>query len=381
MVATMLRFILMAMALVSCASCRERNTGGTTTVTQPTPPPPAWKGKRLHLWSTSCDAGSGEVRALLDAMGKHRNLVTSLGMACHTVQADGTLITMGQGSKGRDRAAIVSSLRSLGVAEVSLVVANTAGSGFDGKLGAALLSDDGSRKRLVDQVRTLTQSEGFTVVELDFEALPTSAAGDYARVASGVAAIPDVRVVIDVHPKTVDDPGWEGPAGHDYALLAKTGAVLRLMTYDLSVGPVPPGPSTKSSWVKQVVGYAKSKGVAASQLEIGLPAYGYDFLAAGKGFPIPLKHADVLTLQTQHKASIVRDENGTPHFSYEGPDGTHQVWFDDAQSLSRVLDELRSNVDEVRGVAVWGIAGADPALMGALAKQGFSRPAAPSGEN
>jgi spore germination protein YaaH len=313
------------------------------------------------------------VGALVSAITAHPPLVESIGVACQSVQKDGTMLTLGQGAKGRDRAAIVSALRARGIGETSLVIANTGGAGFDGKLGAALLASDVARKRLVSELRDVVQKETFATFELDFEALPTSAAKDYVRFVSEIAATKGARVVVDVHPKTVDDPGWDGPGGHDYPALAKTGAVLRLMTYDLSIGPVPPGPSTKASWIREVVAYAKGKGVPPAQLEVGLPAYGYDFPPKGKGEPMPLRHAEVLALIAKTKSTVARDENGTPHFAYQGTGGAHEVWFDDAQSLERVLDALRPIVDDVRGIAIWGIGGADQALFAMLEAQGFSR--------
>jgi len=343
----------------------------------PTPAPSSapsekgvWAGKRLHFWTTSCDADSEDVRALIASLTARPTLVASIGVACQTVREDGSIVTSGQGPKGRDRASIVASLRAKGIADTSLVIANTSASGFDGKLGAMLLASEIARKKLVTSLQDVVRDETFSTFELDFEALPTKSAKDYVRFTSEIAATKGARVVVDVHPKTVDDPGWDGPGGHDYLALAKSGAVIRLMTYDLSIGPVPPGPSTKASWIAEVVAYAKSKGVPPAQLEIGLPAYGYDFPAKGKGAPTPLRHGQVMALLAKTKATVTRDENGSPHFQY---DGTHEVWFDDAESLKRVLDALRPIVDDVRGVAIWGLGGADPALLPMLEKQGFSR--------
>jgi spore germination protein len=203
--------------------------------------------------------------------------------------------------------------------------------------------------------------------------MPTIAADGYVQLVRAVksAAGDGVEISVDVHPKTVDDPGWDGPGAHDYTALANAGAVVRLMTYDLSIGPVPPGPCTKASWVREVVAYARSKKIPPAQLEIGLPAYGYDFPPEGKGVPLALKHKEIMQLKARVKAEVIRDDAGTPHFSYDAKDGRHEVWFDDAESLGRIIADLRPIAKDVRGIAIWGIGGADPRLVDTLVAAGF----------
>jgi hypothetical protein len=332
----------------------------------------AWVGKRLHLWVTTCDAASPEAKELLAAVSAHRGLVDGVGIACQALVREGSFRTIGEGPAGRGRASLAAKLQGLGVA-TTILVANPGPGGFDGPLGAAVVMDAKARLRLVESLVAVRAREHHAGIELDLEAMPKVAGPSYVELARAVkaAAGNGVEISIDVHPKTIDDPGWDGPAAHDYAALADTGAVLRLMTYDLSIGPVPPGPTTKASWVREVVAYARSKAIAPAQLEIGLPAYGYDFPPQGKGTPLALKHNEIMQLKARVKAEVRRDELGTPHFSYDAKEGRHEVWFDDAESLGRLLEDLRPIAGDVRGVAIWGIGGADPLLVEALAGAGF----------
>lgn len=377
----------LAFGMLCCLtfSCRRSDPSGATAtasataqsvVAPPTKPPPepipAWKGKILHLWVTSCDDESSEVKELAATIKAHPGLVDSVGLACNVVRRDGSITTTGERPKhGRPQVAAL--LQSLSV-ETTLVVANTGKSGFDGALGLALVKDSVARAALIKNLLTLQKAEKHAAIELDLEAMPTAARDPYSKLAHELrdAAGPNVRLEVDVHPKTADDPGWDGPGAHDYVALADAGAIVRLMTYDFSIGPVPPGPTTTSSWVKSVVAYARGKGVPAAQLEIGVPGYGYDFPPKGaKSAPVSLKHREVLALIKSQGALVIRDPNGTPYFPYDGKDGLHQVWYDDAESVARLLDDLATIVDDVRGASMWGIDGADPRMVEILVHAGF----------
>ncbi len=373
----------LAISAVSLTACRKTEPERTAPTTAPltsvsassknpsaissAAPATSFRGKKLHLWITSCDPRAKEVGDVLTraAQGKH---VTSIGVACTAITKEGTLVAQGEHPVGKGRAAIAEKITKAGFLP-SLVIANPGPLGFDGALATQVLGDEATRKKLAAAIADVVKNEHFAAIELDLEAMATIAAPGYsslaAEVRKGIAA--NVELVIDVHPKTVDDPGWDGPGSHDYVALSKTGAVLRLMTYDLSIGPMPPGPSTKASWIREVVEYARKTGVPAAQLEIGLPAYGYDYPPKEKGAPIPLRHEEVEALRVRVKATVVRDDGGTPHFQYDAPDGRHEVWFDDAESLGRVLAGVADLADQVRGVAIWGIGRGDKDLSRVLA--------------
>lgn len=324
-----------------------------------------WHGKALHLWTTSCDVRSNEAKSVVATVEAHAAPRPSVGLACATLTKDGAIASP-------DRSAIVPRLHALGV-ETSIVVANTGESGFDGALAARVLHDEAARTRTIDALLDAQSRETHAAIEIDLEALPTSARDDLTAFVRTLRqrAPKTVRIEVDVHPKTMDDPGWDGPGAHDYAALANAGAIVRLMTYDLSIGPVPPGPSTNARWIHAVVDYARGKGVSPDALEMGLPAYGYDFPPQGKGAPIAMRHEDVMRLALRTNAQLIRDANDVLHFTYDAPDGKHEVWLDDAKSLGRVMIDAASIAPEVRGVAIWGIGSADPRLLPALADLGL----------
>jgi spore germination protein YaaH len=344
-----------------------------------TPASSRWKGKSLHVWVPTCDATARDFRELKAGLEAHAASSVEVGVVCRTFRSDGSLLQVGLQVGAGSTPTVQAQLVAIH-ARPTLVVANTTGSGFDVALALAVLSDEAARTRLASDVVATFGEGGFVGIELDLEAMPTAASPYYARLVSDIraraaATNPGVEISVDVHPKTVDDPGWEGPGAHDYRALADAGAVLRLMTYDLSIGPVPPGPTTRATWIREVVAYARGKGVPAAQLEIGLPAYGYDFPPKDKGAPTPLRHADALSLLQKTGATLEHTAEGTPHFAYEESPGVRrEVWFDDATSLTRVLEDAAPIAAEVRGIAVWGLPGGDPALLDALVRLGLGGP-------
>lgn len=351
-------------------------------VAAPSPPKGPWAGKRLHVWITACDVESREVADIARFAASYPKVLGGVGVACTVTTREGGLEAQGEHPVGLGRASVARRIAKLGL-PTSLVISNVGPNGFDGPLALAALSKPATRARLADNVVNVARQEGFASVELDFEMMPTAASANYVKLTEEIVVRlrgdgGSTELSIDLHPKTVDDPGWAGPGAHDYAALAKTGAVLRLMTYDLSIGPVPAGPSTKASWVRDVVAYARSKGVPPEQLEIGLPAYGYDFPPPGNGPAVPMRFEEVNALRVRVNATVTRDGADVPHFTYEGPDGLHEVWYDDGKSIGRLLREISDLAPYVRGVAVWGIGRSDPDLGKLLAEQGFQVAAGPA---
>jgi spore germination protein YaaH len=320
-----------------------------------------WHHETLHVWTTVCDDEAAESSELLELTRRDGVHVDTVGLDCHALRADGDFDVPGDAGRAR----LLSRLSAQGIA-TALVVANAAGGDFDGGLAAAVLADPSRSERLLSRLVELQQREQHPIVELDFEAMPSESAKDLVRLVRSLRERlpPAVRVVVDVHAKTVDDPGYPGPGAHDYGELANAGAIVRVMTYDYSIGPVPPGPTTKPSWIREVIAYARDRGVPADRLEIGLPGYGYDF-GPGTEQHAPVRWREAESLRARVGAKLLRSEDGTPHFLYDADDGRHQVWFDDGASIAHMLGNLRDLSGSVSGAGIWGVYGADPRVLDA----------------
>src|SRR3989442_14524532 len=104
-------FIVVTIALVACRSApAERPVPPATTAALhrsfPVAPrgsaqsraeiAPPWRGKRLHVWITDCHVDSQQRDALADVAKRFPSLIDSVGVACHTLRADGTLEAAGR---------------------------------------------------------------------------------------------------------------------------------------------------------------------------------------------------------------------------------------------------------------------------------------------
>ncbi len=365
-----MRALVLAAALAA-SSCRSGEDRGVTLAIRSGPSAPrgatAEPGaatlaeKRLHLWTTACEPTAAEAQAALATAKQLGHALRSIGLVCYSLGEAGLLRATGDDATSRSRSALAAAIRRRGVG-TALVLNNTDAQGFDGARASRVLASVSARTRLVDRLVALQASERHVAIELDLESMPTAAAPDLVAMVSALRLrLPsDVAVVVDAHAKTVDDPGWQGPGAHDYGALARAGAIVRVMTYDYSIGPVPPGPTTRAGWIRDVVRYARSRGVPVDRLEIGLPAYGYDFAPAGAA---PVRWREATALAAREGSPLLRDDGGAPHFAYQASDGLHEVWFDDGQSIARLLSDLRDVSDEIGGVAIWGAYEADPAVF------------------
>ncbi len=321
-----------------------------------------WHRKSLHVWTTECDAAADEASGLLELTERDGVHIDTLGLDCQPLRADGDFEV--RGDPGRAR--LLGQLAERGIA-TALVIANNGGGDFDGALAAAVLADPSRSGRLLSRLVEVQQRERHAVVELDLESMPTDAAPDLVRLVQSLRVLlpKAVRIVVDVQAKTVDDPGYAGPGAYDYGALAIAGATVRLMTYDYSLGPVPPGPTTKPSWIREVVAYAGARGVPADRLEIGLPGYGYDFGPRKGDAHVTLRWREAEALRARVGAKLVRNDDGAPHFEYRGEDGPHEVWYDDGASIAQLLASLGDLSSSVSGAGLWSAYGADPRMLDA----------------
>jgi len=149
---------------------------------------------------------SREARSVVATVAARVAPRPSVGLACAALSPSGELI-------GGGDPALLAELHALEV-ETGLVVANPGSTGFDGVLAARVLHDPATRAKLVESLLAARAREGDAAIEVDLEAMPTSARADLvALVAALRAGAPEgVRIEVDVHPKTTDDPGWTAPA-------------------------------------------------------------------------------------------------------------------------------------------------------------------------
>lgn len=125
-----------------------------------------------------------------------------------------------------------------------------------------------------------------------------------------------------------------------------------------------PGPIASDRWVRDVVKYSV-KNISPEKILLGIAGYGFDW-EAGQRSPRYLSYVQAMDIAASRGVSVKWDNVGkVPYFNYWNDKGLeHQVWFENASSLSHKLD----TVDEYKlgGIAIWRLGLEDPEMWNVL---------------
>jgi len=282
--------------------------------------------------------------SLPDSLRDHAGQIDIIAPAWFHTDANGTLV-------GSDSPAVSQFARTHGIKIVPIV---SNGAGFQGSVAHALLTDGNRQTNLLDSLQWLVQTYGYAGVNIDFENVPPADRDGFSALMSNIHARlhPLGSLVTAAVPaKTAEKyTGFGGP--FNYAALAPNLDLAVIMAYDQHYAGSGPGPVADVAWVNDVVSYAKSQ-IPASKLLLGIPFYGYDW--AGHGGGRAVSYADVVNKVFATGATIHMDEaSQTPSFSY----GSHQVWFENSDSLKAKLNLVTSN--NLAGWGAWRLGQEDP---------------------
>lgn len=227
---------------------------------------------------------------------------------------------------------------------------------FDPALAHQVCKDPASRDRFAAKLVSEARSRGFSGLNLDFEDLPASQARGYVSLMDNLRG----RCRKEGMLLSVDVPAARDARrddGFDLKGLGRAADLVVGMLYDEHGPQSKPGPVASSAWADRNLNEMLAS-VPAQKLVIGVGTYGYDW-SRGPGQEISFPRA--LSAATQASASIEWDsEARAPYFSYQTNGERHQVWMEDAGSVSgRVSDALSHRC---AGIGLWRLGDEDPDL-------------------
>jgi len=225
-----------------------------------------------------------------------------------------------------------------------------------------------SRGRLVNQILTVVEREGYDGVNLDFEYLKAADKDNYNNFTSVLynelkARGKSLSISLPVKTERVD--WWPG---YDYAALGRNSDFVVLMAYDKN--PSTTGPQSGIDWVEEVVDYAIAR-IPAEKVVLGIGYYGYDWGPSGKSAVILenngatyLKFADELA--KQYGFSLQLDEkSGLFYGKYTDENGaTHEIWMESNYSVDRKAKMVIQK--GLKGVALWRLGYSTPSFWDTL---------------
>lgn len=240
----------------------------------------------------------------------------------------------------------------------------------DGNRLEKVLSTLESRKRLVNQIMTVVEREGFDGVNIDFEYLKAADKDRFGEFIQGLyEALKDhgKSLNLSLPVKTEKADWWPG---YDYETLGKYSDFVVLMAYDKD--PANPGPQAGIDWVEEIVDYTLAR-IPAEKVVLGLGYYGYDWSTKGRGTVLPSRNeitysAIIIAEEVAQKynAKFILDEKSLMAYAeYTDAQGVyHQIWMETDQSVAAKAKLVINK--GLKGVALWRLGYSTPGFWNAL---------------
>ncbi|GAA2299810.1 glycosyl hydrolase family 18 protein [Streptomyces kunmingensis] len=238
-----------------------------------------------------------------------------------------------------------------------------------GVLGAVLTSP-AQRTAHVKALLTVVRSRAYDGLDLDYETIAPTPDAKYPAVRAGYAAfVSDLcarlhalrkQCFVTVTPKTrTTGRVW------DYRKLGAAADRMRIMAYNLHHAEGPPGPLTTPRWYDEILARATAE-VPRDKLEMGLPAYGWDWAVGSSDRAIHLTSKEADALRRKVRAPYALDPgSSTPHFTYQDGGTRRTVWYQDARGTAAHLPALRKY--KVVNTVLWALGFEQPELWRTLA--------------
>jgi spore germination protein len=217
-----------------------------------------------------------------------------------------------------------------------------------------LLNSPDLTEKHIDDIVALVKDYDFDGIEIDYEYLKKEDDQKYLDFISSLSkqihAI-DKSLTITLHPKTNEAGDWSSANAQDWEELAKDTDALKVMVYDKHYSQSAPGAISPYDWYISVVKYAQET-IPKRKLTIAIGFYGYDWT---DGEP-PAKTVSLGQIDEIINNKNIEPEFDTntksPNFTYEENGDTHEVWFENYDSLEDKINFAKNNSS---GICIWNL--------------------------
>ncbi len=230
---------------------------------------------------------------------------------------------------------------------------------FSSQAAATLLSDRALWQTLAENILANMEARSYYGLDIDFEFIGGAYAAAYAEFVTFMREFMNARgkpVIVALAPKTYAEQPGDLYEGHDYKALGEAANGVLLMTYEWGYTYGPPLPVSPLPSVRRVVEYALTE-IESGKIFLGISNYGYNFTlpyvqGVSKAPSISTKEAVDLAVRTG--SEILYDEQAqAPYFFYTEDGVSHQVYYEDARSISARLMLLEEY--SLRGALYWNL--------------------------
>ncbi len=265
---------------------------------------------------------------------------------------DGTLIPM------NDDRLLVEAAR-FGIRRRMVITPLDANERFNNQLVVMLLSNEGMRETLINNILQTMTEKGYQALDIDFEFIPGEFRDAYVAFIAQVRARLNeqgYQVSVAVPPKISDDQPGLLYEGIDYAGIGAAADTVFLMTYEWGYKYGPPMAIAPIPSVRRVLDYAVSV-IPREKIDMGIPNYAYDW-------PLPYERSvteaetignvEAVRRAFLYGAQIQYDEvSQAPFYNYTLDGVEHVVWFEDVRSIVAKYDLIAEY--GFRGGGYWNL--------------------------
>lgn len=252
----------------------------------------------------------------------------------------------GLGNRGRivtqyspgESAAVTGNLAKLRAAGVPIVptIANITGGAWSYRPVARILHDPALMADHAAAIVRLVRDQHFAGIDIDYEDLRASDRQAFTTFVTRLAAALHASgktLSVALFAKTTNAGTDPRNLAQDYAAIGRAADQVRLMCYDYHWATSPPGPVAPIGWIRDVLRYAKSQ-IPARKIILGVPLYGYDWVAGGTSPGTALSWLEAFRLATEYHLKPHYDRSSqAPWFGYTDHAGRrHVVWFENTPS-------------------------------------------------
>ncbi|MEX0621844.1 MAG: glycosyl hydrolase family 18 protein [Candidatus Woykebacteria bacterium] len=245
------------------------------------------------------------------------------------------------------------------------------GGSWDSDRVAKVIGSSSARASHINNIVNLAEKMNFDGISIDYEELETSQKNNFTIFIRDLASALHKKgklLGLAIHPKTSEGKPSEdnGSAAQDLLALSLAADQLYFMAYGEHWDDSDAGPIAGVPWVSRVINYALSIGVPRKKIFMGVPLYGLDWPKNGAGYGTAngLTYSEVASLLKTYNPKVSIDTiEGAAHFTYKSGGKTHEVWFENYQSIQPKLSFAKS-----LGISAtfWRLGGEDPRIWPTL---------------
>lgn len=237
------------------------------------------------------------------------------------------------------------------------VISNFGETDFDAELAHIVMTDKEAKNRFIKQLISLSKENGYSGVNIDFEAINPIDRSNYSNLIKAVSSAlhkEKVKTMVSVPAKSSDDKknDWTWP--YDYKQIGKYADYVQVMTYDEHGSWGDSGSIASRDWLQDTLDYS-IKNIKSKKILMGIPAYGYDWNLDDSAQNKLVQWDYIQELLKKHKVKPTYDKvTASVFFTYnDNQKQKHVVWYENVSTIEKKTKLVKKY--KLGGVSVYAL--------------------------